>query len=197
MSGAPLIEPFILPSYPVLLCAHNNIAFFAVLLYSTSPHSCRPSFPFSVRPHLILRFLISLLEHDSMFSVGLFSVLHIVTSFCVTAVQGLSRLLQFFIILLLLFCFCCCCFVLFLLLCFVFVVIVFLLLVLVSLITSYYLLPLIYVIYKEGSIKEQKNEKKANEQKEKEDILCRAERSDNPVELDLFKNPLINHQFCS
>ena len=60
-----------------------------------------------------------------------------------------------------------------------------------------YLLPLIYVIYKERSIKEQKNVKRANEQKEKEDILWRAERSDNPVESDIFKNPLINHQFCS
>ena len=38
---------------------------------------------------------------------------------------------------------------------------------------------------------------KKKKEKEKEDILCGADRPDNPVELDLFKNPLINHQVCS
>jgi len=39
--------------------------------------------------------------------------------------------------------------------------------------------------------------RKQIKKKENEDILCRADRPDNPVELDLFKNPLINHQVCS
>jgi len=109
MSGAPLKEPFIFPSYPVLLCAHNNIAFFAVLLYSTPPFLPPFLFPFpyvrssySVSPFLPLK-------HDSVFSVRLFNLLHIATNHCVTAVQGLSRFLSFFLILLF-------CFVVFLLL---------------------------------------------------------------------------------
>jgi len=94
MSGAPLKEPFILPSYSVLLYAHNNITFFAVLLYSISPlHSCRPPFSLFRTPYLVLCFVILPFEHDPVFSVGPVNLLNIVTSLCVTAVQGLRRLL--------------------------------------------------------------------------------------------------------